>query len=725
MKKTHLFFLFLLLPAITFSQAETLDVLNGWYKYDNVDHALYHHYLSQALKAIDKREAKIAELKTAKDWQNRQKEVHQIMAEGIGPFPEKTPLNARVLGISEKEDYSVERIVFESRPDYLVPAVLFVPKNRKGKVPGILLPMGHNQKAIRAKHYQRSAINLVKKGFVVLSWDPIGQGERSQFFSKELNKSVIGGGCSEHMYASLPIILTGRSLANYFVWDGIRALDYLISREEVDSTRIGITGLSGGATATTFGAAFDSRIKVAAPSCYISGMRRIFEGTGPQGPEQNLTGTLANGVEYPDFIEVRAPKPFLVLTTTRDFFSIQGARETEAEVEKVYKTFGAEDNFAWSEDDSTHAITIKNRNARHAFFQKHLNFPGDPIDYEINYLDKELQITKTNQVTTSFESKTILDVNKTDAEKLIARLNRERADLPNHLKNVIPAAKKLSGYFPPEEVKNIVYTGRYQKPGYTIERRTIDGEDGDYPIPFLLFLPNKITGAPVLYLNEDGKKAEAENGGDIEWFVKQGHPVVAADLITIGEMKQNSKGISFGEKAKYGSFAYSNFFAGVQLNHSVVGIQAGDIERLVKYIKQTNWFSGKDIYAVAKGQLPAASLLHAGAFEKEFSKIALINPLISYRTVTMNKYYYSQEYPPFVPGALTAYDLPDLMAAFTPDKLMLVNIRDYKGDLASDEMIKKDLNFVKDAYSVNKKELKIKSVTEKQDTNEIFSDWLK
>ena len=701
MKIKHFVLFLLLFPVFTFSQVETLDVLKGWYKYDNLDHALYHHYLSQALKLIDKRKEKIKKLNTIEEWKERQKEVKKILPEIIGPFPDKTPLNAKVVGIIQKNDYHIEKIIFESRPNYLVPAFLFVPNNINGKVPGILFPMGHNQKGIRADYFQRSAINMVKKGFVVLTFDPIGQGERSQFYSRKLNKSVIGGGCLEHMYASLPVILTGRSLANYFIWDGIRALDYLLSRKEVDSTRIGITGLSGGATATTFGAAYDSRIKAAAPSCFISSMKRVFESIGPQGPEQNLIGALARGIDYPDYIEVRAPKPFLALTTTRDFLSIQGARETEAEVKKVYKIFDAEDNFLVAEDDSIHAITTKNRVERHKFFQKFLNMPGDPTDMEVNiFSDKELQITKTGQIMADFKCENILDVNKKDAKKLINKLNKARKNSKSHLQNVVIAAKKLTGYVPPEKVENNLFNGRYQKSGYVIERRLIDGEDGDYPVPFLLFLPDSITKPPVLYLNEAGKSADAE--GTILSIVKNGHPVIAADLLTIGEMKQKSKKVSFGENAKYGSIAYSNYFAAVQLNRSLIGIHAGDIERLVKYIKQSKWFSGNDIYAVAKGELLSASLLHAAVFEKEFSKIILSAPLISYAAIAGSKLYYSPAYSPIVPGALTAYDLPDLEAVLAPTKLLLVDVRNEMNKTANKNLIESELNIVKETYKTAK-----------------------
>ena len=731
MKKLS-FILFLLLPVIVFSQIATLNVLDTWRMYSDKENALYKYYLSQAEKDIAEREMLVAGLTTKSDWVKHQKEIRKILGKVIGTFPEKTPLNAKVVGVSEKEDYRVEKIIYESRPEFYVTAALYIPKNLKGKAPAIIHVIGHMQEAFRKDHYQRSAINFVKKGFIVLTFDPIGQGERVQYYSPELGKSAIGGTVEEHMYMGLQTLLVGKSLANYFVWDGIRAVDYLISRKDVDAVRIGITGLSGGGAQTTFISAVDDRIYASAPSCFVTSMKRLFESAGPQDAEQNLYHALADGIDFADYLEVRIPKPALLVTTSRDFFSVQGAKETEKEVKRVYEIFDAGDNFGRAEADSTHSMPSLNRIARHRFFQKALNLPGDPADVEVKFLDKELQITKSGQVLTSFGGETVFSINKKEAEKLVDKLESSRKNLDKHLKVVKQSAKELSGYIKPDKIEDLVFTGRFQRNGYSIERYFIKSE-GEYAIPFLLYLPNTISGASVVYLNKDGKSGKDtvfndindEIREDILLFVKQGHPVLAADLLGFGEMQQ--KLISwprFGEK--YGTIDYNLFFASVQLNRSLVGIQAGDIERLVMFIKQDRRLNANGIYAIASGRLLCASLLHNAAFEGDFSKVALIDPLVSYRSLVMNKYYYSNGLSCIVPGALTAYDIPDLEAAVAPNSLMLVNIRNHTKDIASEKILKKDLKVVKSSFSAltSDKKLQIKKTGEKQNLKNIFESWL-
>ena len=732
MLKKLSFILFLLLPVIVFSQAATLNVLDKWRMYRNKENALYSYYLSQAEKEIAVREKVVSGLTTKSDWEKRQKDIRKKLAEAIGTFPEKTPLNAKIVGVSEKKDYRVEKIIYESRPHFYVTAAMYIPKKLKGKAPAIIHVMGHSQAAFKRDHYQRSAINFVKKGFIVLTFDPIGQGERVQYYSPELGKSAIGGTVDEHMYMGLQTLLVGKSLANYFTWDGIRAIDYLMSRKEVDTARIGITGISGGGTQTTFISAVDDRIYASAPSCFITSMRRLFESVGPQDAEQNLYHGLANGIDFADYLEIRIPKPELIVTTSRDFFSVQGAKETEEEVKRVYKIFGAGDNFGRAEADSTHSMPSLNRIARHRFFQKNLNLPGDPADVDVEFLDKELQITKSGQVLTSFGGETVFSINKKEAEKLIDKLEVSRKNLDKHLKFVKQSAKKLSGYIKPDKIEDLVFTGRFLRNGYAIERYFIKGE-GEYAIPFILYLPNTISGASVLYLNKDGKSRKDsiyndindEIREDIVWFVKQGHPVLAADLLGFGEMHQKLiSGHRFGKE--YGTLDYNLFFASVQLNRSIVGIQAGDIERLVMFIKQDKRLKANGIYAIASGRLLCTSLLHNAAFEGDFSKIALIDPLVSYRSLVMNKYYYSNGLSCIVPGALTAYDIPDLEAAVAPNNLMLVNVRNHVKDIVSERTLSTDLKVVKSSFSVfnSEKKLQVNNIVKGQNMEGVFLNWL-
>ena len=157
-------------------------------------------------------------------------------------MPQKTPLNPRLVGTLARDGYRIERVIFESRPSHHVTANLYLPGG-KGPFPGVLLPCGHSDNGKAYESYQRASILLAKNGMAVLCYDPIGQGERNQRLDAQ-GKPVIRG-TTEHTMAGIGALLVGRQLASYRIWDGLRALDYLASRPEIDP-RLGVYRQLGG-----------------------------------------------------------------------------------------------------------------------------------------------------------------------------------------------------------------------------------------------------------------------------------------------------------------------------------------------------------------------------------------------------------------------------------------------------------------------------------------------
>src|SRR6185436_5862742 len=135
-------------------------------------------------------------------------------------------------------------------------------------------------------------------------------------------------------------LLVGRSTASYRIWDGIRAIDYLVSRADIDAKKIGCTGCSGGGTLTSYLMALDDRIYAAAPSCYLTSLEKLFATIGPQDAEQNITGQVAFGMEHADYLTMRAPRPTLMAVATKDFFDIGGAWTTFREASLIYSKLG-------------------------------------------------------------------------------------------------------------------------------------------------------------------------------------------------------------------------------------------------------------------------------------------------------------------------------------------------------------------------------------------------
>jgi len=703
--------LLLLLPSpgsLLISQ-DQYDVIKGkWLYYGEAQNSLYDHLADQAYDLLKQRSAAVSSIQTPDEWIGRQKYIKDVLNETIGPLPAKIPLNSRIVRTIEKPGYKIEHIIYESIPGFFVTSSLFIPEGitRKDRAPAIIYCSGHSEEGYRSAVYQHVILNLVKKGFVVLAFDPVGQGERLEYYDPETGKSKVGGPTKEHSYPGAQAFITGSSQAFYMIWDGIRAVDYLLTRKEVDPSRIGITGRSGGGTQSAYIAAFDERIYAAAPENYITNYTRLLQTIGPQDAEQNLFNLISRGLDHPDFLIARAPRPALMITTTGDIFSIQGAIETESEVARIYKAFNREENFTRVEDDVGHASTRKNRQAMYSFFQKHLKNPGSSADEEIELpAPEELKVTETGQVSTSMETETVFSLNRKSASMQVQRLNKLRDDDPGFYTSAVNSAKELSGYTEPDRVEEPVFTGRIVKENYSVEKYFIKGE-GNYIIPYLLFKPEKSTEKYMIYLHPSGKSAEASAGGEIEQFVSNGYTVLAPDLLGTGEMGPGT----FKGDASFEGVSHNIWYASMLIGRSITGIQAGDVTRLLLLIKRMN--SGVRIYGFAREEM-AAVLLHAASFNPMIETVILIEPYSSYNSIVMNRFYKHNFIPSTVPGALKEYDLPDLATSIAPRKLIISAITDGNGKNDDIDGIMRDIEIIKAGYKSKNAENRLIILQEK------------
>lgn len=231
------------------------------------------------------------------------------------------------------------------------------------------------------------------------------------------------------------------------------------------------------------------------------------------------------------------------------------------------------------------------------------------------------------------------------------------------------------------------------------------------PAPCPFFKPDSGSKFPTLiYLHPEGKSAAALPGGEIEWFVRQGLAVLSPDLSGTGET---------------GSVDDDFAFLGVQIGRSIPGIRAGDVMRCVQYLRSRNDVLSDQIMAIARGGV-AVPLLHAAVFESTLRKVALIEPLVSFRSIVMNRYY-NVPFADIVPNALRAYDLPDLEACLAPRPLMLVNVRDQLLMPASHATNDQDLGVVRKAYAAAgaQSALIIRNWERFQSMEDVFMSWLK
>lgn len=716
----HAFILLLIIGMETTGIAqdvqENLNVLERWVEWSNSSNLLDLHLYKQACNYLDMREDEIAGLNTKSDWQKRQQHVKKVLHDIVGPFPEKTPLRPKITGVVQKDGYRFEKIIFESMPGYYVTGCLFIPDGIQGKRPAILYVIGHSIESFRKPSYQVLIHKLVKIGFIVFTIDPMGQGERIQYTdAQKANVGLpIGSSIHEHSYANNQCFLSGVSTARYYAWDGIRAIDYLMTRSEVDKEKIGVTGLSGGGTQTVYITAFDDRVKAAAPAGFICHYRRLMGTIGPGDGEQIFINNISRGLDHADLVEVCAPKPYLIVATTRDFFSIEGTRETYTEAQIAYHAFGKPENLKMVEDDYRHGYTMKNRVAVCRFFVDVFDMPRNCIEYEPELLEMdELIVTPTGQLSSYLDGETISSINKAETADLIANLRESRKNIDAHLDNVKDKAKELSGYETPYKNDELVFRGRYQRDGYSVELYAVRG-GGDYVIPILLMIPNESGQHPaVVYIHPEGKAKDALTRGQIEKFVKQGFIVAAIDVIGIGETKGN---YTYPGRPGYGA---------VLLGRSIVGIHAGDIVRVVNMLKNRSDVDEHKIGAVAFDELCPA-LLHAAAFEPSISKTVLIGAPISYCEIVNHKLYkYSLTFQWGVAGALEAYDLPDLAGCIAPRKLLLAELKDCMKEPASKQLIDRELAFPREIYSKNNAPNNLKVIDWSADKNiDEIIDWV-
>lgn len=352
-------------------------------------------------------------------------QIRATMLRLVGPLPDRTPLNPVVLGQTSLPGLRIEKILFDSQPGFHVTALLYLPEATlvSGLLPAILMAPGHY--ADSKAHDFATASAFARNGFAVLSYDPLGQGERLQYPNpRDPGQSLLHSSTGEHSEASLQPILLGESIAKYFLWDGIRALDYLETRPEIDRTRIGAFGCSGGGADTALLAAVDPRVAAVGTACYLTTWDALFRSIGPQEGEQSTPGWIAAGLDFADYVLAAAPRPYAIIATEQDMFPFAGTVTLEAEVRRYYQGRGAEKQLAFIHGPGTHGqlAPLLPRILRFFIDALHpaLNAPiYDDRSPQVQAPPGALQVTPTGQVGTfDVNAETVFSLNLKHAAKL-------------------------------------------------------------------------------------------------------------------------------------------------------------------------------------------------------------------------------------------------------------------------------------------------------------------
>jgi cephalosporin-C deacetylase-like acetyl esterase len=640
---------------------------------------LYAHLLNQARDLLAERARKVDSLREPEQLRERSAWVRETLAEAVGGFPDKTPLNAKTVWTKDFGEYKIEGVIFESRPGLHVTANLYLPTSGEGPYPGVLGPCGHDKDAKANEAYQTGWINLARRGFVVLSFDPLGQGERMAFLDKD-GKELFWG-TTEHTMLGVQSLLLGQCFAREMMWDGIRALDYLIGRPEVDANNIGCTGNSGGGTQTSYFMAIDPRITCAAPSCYITSLRRLFETIGPQDAEQNIPGQVALGIDHADYIEACLPNPVLICAASDDFFDIAGTWETFQEAKNFYGRYGSPERVDLIEAPDTHGYTPPRRTAVYHWFARWLKGEVDeaPEPETEPLTTSELLCTETGQVLTSIPgAKSMRDLYAEQAGEL--RAVRAKKIESGYSPEWIEEVRKTAGVADRKDLEWRVRPEKPSDPSYVPYSCQTEIEPG-WSLWGMLYRPNTETSQnPLLWL-QDIRYGDPDSrlGQPLDW-VSAGHPVFVftpRGLDKPDRMKGNQLYEFFGD--------WPTAFLAMHIDRPLLGQRTEDVEAALslaveRYPKQKLWI-------VAEGEAVPPALVAAVA-DSRVERVILRGGLSSWEEVIAapsNLDVLSN----VAPGMLEVADIPDLVAGLLPRKVSLLSVRSSEGHPLDRESIER------------------------------------
>jgi cephalosporin-C deacetylase-like acetyl esterase len=648
-------------PAV----AEDLEVLPE--KIDGVTpKEMMHAYLMRAAgEALDRREAEYEKLKTPEQLAAYQQRMREFFVAALGGFPERTPLKAKVVAKEDRDGYRVEKIIFESQPRHFVTAVLYLP-DADPPYPGVLVPCGHSANGKASEPYQRVSMLVARGGMAALCYDPIDQGERFQLLDAD-GKPVIGG-TTAHSALGVGSTLLGRNTATFRIWDGMRAIDYLQSRKEVDPKRIGCTGNSGGGTLTSYLMALDERIVCAAPSCYLTSLRRLTETIGPQDAEQNIHGQIGYGMDHADYVLMRAAKPTLMCVATRDYFDIDGAWSSFRQAKRFYTRLGFAERVDLIESDAGHGFNTQLRVGAVRWMRRWLLSIDDAITEPESSIagDEDMLCTPRGQVMLLDGARSTYDLNVELEEKLAAARKKFWQQTENA--KALGEVRRTSGIRKLGDLPGPKFqtAATVEREDYRIDKLVLQAEPGIW-LPALAFVPKKSSGETCLYLHGNGKQTDAYPDGPIEKLVKKGHLVLAVDLRGLGE----TAGTKSGKKriSHHVGGDWKDLYLAYLLGRSYLAMRAEDVLLSARFLAGYGAYERPNrVHLVSIGRTGPAAL-HAAALEPQlFASVKLYGCLESWASVVRTPLSQGQ-FDSVVHDALKTYDLPDLLKTLPKQKV--------------------------------------------------------
>ncbi|MGN6268825.1 MAG: alpha/beta hydrolase family protein [Sphingomonas sp.] len=576
----------------------------------------------------------VAAIRTPADIAARQKHVRETILRLLGNLPaDNPPLAARVTHTIHQDGFDVQTVIYDSEPGQHVTANLFLPTGG-GKHPAVIISPGHGPNG-KAGDYAFAA-NFARNGFVALAWDIVDQGERREYFDPVIGASRAERPTGAHSVAAFQSLVTGLPIASRFLRDEMRGVDFLASRPEVDAQRIGAFGCSGGGTATAYLGAMYPRVKAVATACFVTDFDHLLGSIGPQDGEQSIPGFIAAGLDIADWVELAAPKPYAVISTTEDMFPFAGATAAVNEARRFWDIQGAGDRFHWFTGPGLHGAITPMADKIIGFFRDALNAdaPARPFTPLRPDDPAQLNATETGLLATSQSpGKTMASL---AAERAAAVAPKARPDAAT----ITAAIRRLAGVS--KAVPSAALSG---------DTLTIAAPIG--PIAAKLVRPAAAPSRAVLLIGS-GRLADMRA------------KALAAEGATVVVL--TPRGADGTEEIKATIVGDENLLAlrAMLVGKTLTGLRIDDALGALGWL-EANVKAPLSIEGIGEAG-PVA--LQAALLDRKVTSVRAIASQISIRAAVDRLM--QRELPPIaVPGMLTAYDLPDVIAALAPRRVEL------------------------------------------------------
>lgn len=431
---------------------------------------------------------------TAFETERKRRRTELMKSLGLDPMPAKTPLNARITGTIQRAGYTIEKLVFESRPNFYVTGYVYKADNApKGRLPVIVNVNGHWAHKKSEDRLQLRCAFEALRGYLAIAIDSPGHSFEGDSLIERRQEG-------DHNDFSL--VEGGTNATGYYVWDAIRALDYVATRPDADMSHVGLTGASGGGLTTLYTFAADDRYQAAVPVVYMASLELAPD----NGCLCNhVPGTCQVG-DRSDVLAIQAPKPVFIIGAQNDGeFPPAATKLTAEKVRKEWKLFGKETDTYVQIFEGPHDYNKSMREAMIGFFDKYIRSHGDgsPVS------EPEIQVFDP-------EDKQFLVLDKPiDGERTMRELAQEALrDAPGS----VPVSQvfAVNNGLPAKSPLNLHELGTGRRRGLTFESQP------GLVTPAILDLPQGSPGSVKIVVNDAGKQSEIPkvrtNGDRTAWL---------------------------------------------------------------------------------------------------------------------------------------------------------------------------------------------------------------